>query len=95
MLISPIVSTVSESKQIAIRPSGGSAIIYTVPEGKTFKGNAISMSQIDFFINGVSAFSGASQTTGGYWNVPLTLVGGTVISSGPSYPNWILLGVEE
>jgi hypothetical protein len=95
MLIAPITTSLVARKQIAIRPSGIGAVIYTVPEGKTFKGDAIAMFAMDFFINGVNAFSGASQTTGGYWNVPLTLVGGTVISNGPSHSSWILLGVEE
>jgi len=89
------VSGLSAPRQIAIRPSGTNAIIYTVPAGKTFTGNAIAMSQMDFFINGSNAFTQASSPTNSYWNVPLTLVGGTVITNGPSYSNWILLGVEE
>jgi hypothetical protein len=93
--VSAATSSSTASKQISIKPSANNAVIYTVPAGKTFTGNAIAMSQMDFFINGVSAFTQASTPTNSYWNVPLTLVGGTVISNGPSYSNWILLGVEQ
>lgn len=95
MLINVSDTTVSAPKQIAIRPSAVNTIIYAVPAGKTFTGNAIAMNQMDFFINGVNAFSQATTPTNSYWDVPLTLVGGSVITNGPSYTSWILLGVEQ
>ncbi len=93
----PTVTSATGSKQIVVRAPSGGGVMYTVPTGKTFTGYAMLFqgSQAQVNINGIEIASFASTTP--YWAVPmpLTLVAGTVVSSGSSYVSWAIYGVES
>jgi hypothetical protein len=94
--VSTAAGAVSASqKQIVIRPASVNALMYTVPTGKTFTGLAVAQSQMDFKVNSVDVISLSTGPTTGFHQFPLTLVSGSVLTCGPSYPNWCLIGVEQ
>lgn len=91
----PVVASATTPKQIAVRAVTG--VMYTVPAGKTFTGVVpVTMGNgCEIFINGVNILSLAPTTPYFGFNVPLNLTAGTVVSSGGSYLNWSILGVEQ
>jgi hypothetical protein len=93
--ISQSGSTTPAVKQIAIRITNNGQIVYVVPAGKTFTGIAVSMNQMEFLINNVLVFSMPAVASYQTHEFPLRLTAGTTITSGPNYPNWTLLGIEE
>ena len=91
MLTNPTKTITISQKQI-VANAVINQILYTVPAGKTFVGNAFNYSNMQLYVNGIQLISAASATPA---QVPLTLVGGSVVSCGGSYSGWSLVGVEQ
>lgn len=85
---------VSARKTIVAKASVTGAVVYAVPDGKTFEGAIITYGSIDFNINGVDVFSMGTTAAGIYTKIPLKLHGADVLKCGPSYSGWALLGTE-
>ena len=87
-------SGASAPKQISVPGLASSAVMYTVPTGRTFVGFAISVSgQMGLCVNG----NAMQMAWGTGWNIPipLTLIAGSVVTSQGSYSGWALIGVES
>jgi hypothetical protein len=71
--------------------------MYTVPAGKTFTGYIpVTMGNgCEVRINGIDILSLSPTTPYFAMVMPVTLVAGTVVSSGGSYINWAMYGVEQ
>lgn len=73
-----------------------SAVIYTVPTGRTFRGHIYCQqgSPSSIVINGTNfACSSTAQTTPTI--LPITLVAGTVVRNASTNNNYVLVGVVE
>ena len=74
-----------------------SGTMYTVPTGRTFEGYVLASigKGCHARINGVDLMT-LSPTTPYYLTpIPVTLTAGTVVSSGNSFTDWSLVGVES
>lgn len=93
-----LVNIASASTVVVIAPktivvkAAASAILYTVPTGRTFAGNAVNNGNMELVINGIYA---VQTSTVNPLLVPITLTAGTVVSSGASYFTWSLVGLES
>lgn len=93
----PTVASASSSKQIVISPGSSTAVVYTVPAGKTFTGVMIIWNSAYPQVNNVYVTTISSWTAGQTsYTIPMTLVAGTTIQNGgATYPNWTLIGIES
>lgn len=81
-------------KQISVVGLGSNLTMYTVPAGRIFVGFAISLTgQMGLCVNGIAM----QMAWASAWNtpIPLTLIAGAVVTSQPSYYQWMLIGVES
>ena len=85
-----IRSIPSNAIQIAKNPVT-SQVLYTVPTGKKFIGQAVNRGNIQLLINSINYIDASSNTGLVY---PLTLVSGTIVSCGRSYASWSFMGIE-
>ena len=88
-------ASVSTRKTIIVYAVSGT--MYTVPTGRTFQGHVLASigKGCQARINGVDLIT-LSPTTPYYLTpIPVTLTEGTVVSSGASYMDWSLVGVES
>lgn len=92
MLIAATPSTTipSNAIQIAKNPVT-SQVLYTVPTGKKFIGQAVNRGNIQVVINSITIIDSSTNTGLVY---PLTLVSGTIVSCGGSYASWSFMGIE-
>lgn len=94
-LISSTTASTATAKQIIAKNSSG-GVLYTVPSGKTFTGHIVvgQGNGCQVQINGIDLYTTSGNTP--YWlePIPVTLISGTVVSSGSSYANWALIGTE-
>lgn len=89
----PAPTTTPSPKQIILNTSG-TAVLYTVPTGKTFTGYfTANTTSGAVSINGVYVYSTGGTSGYGPAVVPLTLLAGTVVSGASSTGS--IVGVEQ
>ena len=94
MLTPALVSTVDASPTvIALRGLAGNTVWYTVPAGKKFIGSFINNGNMELKINSVLIFT-TSTTNQPPHPIDVVLPEGTVVSCGPSYVSWSIVGTE-
>jgi len=98
MLVNPpkaTTTTAATTKQIMVRAVSGT--MYTVPVGKTFTGHiVVTMGNgCQVSINGVDLLTMGATTPYFGMSIPITLVGGSVVSCPGSYLNWAMIGIEQ
>jgi hypothetical protein len=93
----PTATSASSSKQIVITPGSSTAVLYTVPAGKTFTGVMVIWNGAYPQVNGVYVTTISTWTAGQTsYTIPMTLVAGTTIQNGSSsYTQWTLIGLES
>jgi hypothetical protein len=87
----------STPKQISVRPTGSGGVMYTVPAGKTFTGFVVVTmgNGCQLTVNNVDILSLGPSSPYFGMTMPITLLAGSVVSSGGSYMNWSMYGVEQ
>lgn len=86
-----MLSTGIARKQIVVK-AVANTVLYTVPAGKTFIGQALPAGNIQISINGINVFT---LYTGAYTPISLELVAGSTVACGATYTAWVLVGIEQ